>query len=147
MSEVPNLDKEPENQSQISDYEEKLNNITIEKEKLELKLLDLQVKNEEISSREADQRYNLKGWAVVVITMILIGMFFLINTIVGKLLLIKNWEEIPTTIIGIYAIPIISVTALAISLLIAAFRGYKSNDASDTADVVSKTARASTTLG
>lgn len=138
MRKVPNSDGNFDDQSGISGYENRLKLITIEKEELELKLIDLQVKNEEISSREADQRYTLRGLAIAVIIILIVAMSFLLNAVIFELFKVADLSKIPLHVILIYLAPIISITALAIALLVAAFRGYKDQDVADTANAASK---------
>lgn len=96
-------------------------------EAIELRLIDAEAKAKENRNRETDQRYVLRWVAVVCAGLLIIGMatmlWHLAHWTVG------NPSNAPASfIVAIFVAPILSMTTLALALLVAAFRGYKDSD-------------------
>jgi len=112
---VPHVDAVPQSQSQNNNP----------RDAIEFRLLKADAKARESVIREADQRYWLRWFAVVVVSVIIVGMGFL-------LIHVAHWLPLDGRAIGaviaLHLAPIASMTALAIALMVAAFRGFKDGD-------------------
>jgi hypothetical protein len=105
----------------------------------EYRLLEADAKARENLNREADQRYWLRWVAVVLVVLIIHGMGCLLAHV-------AHWlPKEPNTmgaVIALHIAPIVSMTTLAIALLVAAFRGFKDGDEKAGAAMASDGARA-----
>lgn len=95
---------------------------------IEGRLLDAEANAKEKVNREADQRYWLRWTSVVICIAMIFGMAYLLWTISDYLLSAQNPGSKGAYIISLYVAPIASLTALALALLVSAFRGYKDGD-------------------
>ena len=91
----------------------------------EFRLLEADAKARENLNREADQRYWLRWAAVVLVVLIIGGMALLLNHVSHWL---PNNSVMINALIALHVAPIVSMTTLAIALLVAAFRGFKEGD-------------------
>ncbi|MGC1468390.1 MAG: hypothetical protein WA793_03335 [Sphingorhabdus sp.] len=109
----------------------------------EFRLLQADAKSRENLNREADQRYWLR-WAVVILAvLVIVGM--------GALLVhVAHWLPKDTNamgaVIALHVAPIISMTTLAIALLVAAFRGFKDGDEKSSVDAANSSVKAANLL-
>jgi hypothetical protein len=95
---------------------------------IELRLLDAGAKAKENLNREADQRYWLRWGAVGGVAAAMLIMAFLLYHI-SHSMPIGPLEKIPGAfLVALFVAPIVSLTTLAVSLLVAAFRGFKESD-------------------
>lgn len=92
---------------------------------IEFRLLEADAKARESVIREADQRYWLRWFAVVVVIAIIVGMGLLLKHVAHWL---PSSGQTVGSVIALHLAPITSMTALAIALLVAAFRGFKDGD-------------------
>jgi hypothetical protein len=92
---------------------------------IEFRLLEADAKARESVIREADQRYWLRWFAVVVVSAIIVAMGVLLNHVAHWL---PSSAQTVGAVIALHLAPIASMTALAIALLVAAFRGFKEGD-------------------
>ncbi len=129
---VPDLDKSGEDR--ITDLSDRLNEI-------ELRLLDAGARAKENLNREADQRYWLRWLAVSVCTLMIAGMGVLLWHAAHSYLLPVYTEFSSSYIVAVYLAPIVSMTSLAIALLVAAFRAFKDSDGSSVAMAATETAK------
>lgn len=97
-------------------------------EALQFRGLEAEAKAKEHLNREADQRYLLRWLSVIVCLAIIIGMGVMLGHVVHKLMTFKTFGAASTYIIAVYVAPIVSMSGLAIALLVAAFRGFKDGD-------------------
>jgi cation transport ATPase len=100
-------------------------------------LIDAEAKAKENRNRETDQRYVLRWVAVICACLLIIGMatmlWHLAHWTVG------NPGNAPASfIVAIFVAPILSMTTLALALLVAAFRGYKDSDEATGATLASQ---------
>jgi len=131
MADIPRIDADPESMEPGG---------ADEFAKAELRLLTAEAKAAEKLNREGDQRYWLRWFVVALCVTIIIGM--------GALLIhVSHWlpnePAMMTAVILLHLAPIISMTTLAIALLIAAFRGFKDGDDAKGASIASEAARTS----
>ena len=91
----------------------------------EFRLLEAEAKARENLNREADQRYRLRWIAVFVVLGIIAMIALLLNHIAHWL---PDDSKSTGAVIALHLAPIISMTTLAIALLVAAFRGFKEGD-------------------
>jgi hypothetical protein len=105
----------------------------------EFRLLEADAKARENLNREADQRYRLRWIAVGLVILIIAGMG-------GLLAHVAHWLPRETNamgaVIALHLAPIVSMTTLAIALLVAAFRGFKDGDEKAGAAIATEGARA-----
>ena len=91
----------------------------------EYRLLEADAKARENLNREADQRYWLRWVAVGLVVLIILGMGCLLAHV-------SHWfptnSNAMPAVIALHIAPIVSMTTLAIALLVAAFRGFKEGD-------------------
>jgi hypothetical protein len=105
----------------------------------EYRLLKADAKARENLNREADQRYLLRWVAVCLVVLIIVGMACLLAHVAHWL---PNEPGAMTAVIALHIAPIVSMTTLAIALLVAAFRGFKDGDEKSSAAIASDGARA-----
>jgi hypothetical protein len=106
-------------------------------EEIELRLIDAEAKAKENRNRETDQRYFFRFVAVGCACLLILGMatmlWHLAHWTVG------NPNNAPASfIVAIFVAPILSMTTLALALLVAAFRGYKESDEATGATLASQ---------
>lgn len=103
--------------------------------------LEAEVKRKENINREADQRYSLRFWSVIVTSsLILIFVTVLIYLLLNIKVVLGRETPFPV-IIALYLAPLTASTVLGVSLLAAAFRGYKEGDASEAASAANSGTR------
>lgn len=105
----------------------------------EYRLLEADAKARENLNREADQRYWLRWVAVGLVVLIILGMACLLAHVAHWL---PNEPKAASAVIALHLAPIVSMTTLAIALLVAAFRGFKDGDEKSSAAIASDGARA-----
>jgi hypothetical protein len=110
----------------------------------EYRLLQADAKARENLNREADQRYWLRWGVVVLAVLVIVGM--------GCLLVhVAHWLPKDSTALGaviaLHVAPIVSMTTLAIALLIAAFRGFKDGDEKSSIDTANSSMKATGLFG
>lgn len=133
MATVPPVDVEPSGPPDA--VSKRLNDI-------EIRLLDAGAKSKENVNREADQRYWLRWAAVLLVIGIVLAMGLLLKHVAHKLPAIRDAGSPASFIIALYVSPIISMTTLSLSLLVAAFRGFKDGDDKSSAAALAEGARA-----
>ncbi len=116
---------------------------TIGRSDHEYRLLEADAKARENLNREADQRYWLRWVAVGLVVLIIIGMGCLLAHVAHWL---PNEANAMGAVIALHIAPIVSMTTLSISLLVAAFRGFKDGDEKAGAAIASEGARATSYL-
>ena len=97
--------------------------------------------------RDADQRYMLR-WLAVLVTLTLIGL--MVATLCRAHLLFAEDAQLsasPTYIIALLITPVVSLSALAIALLVAAFRGYQDTDTGEAGKAITDVARSGELAG
>lgn len=127
---VPPVDADPQ-------HEPPTNN---PRDDIEYRLLDADAKGRESLIREADQRYWLRWFAVAVVSAIIVAMGALLNHVAHWL---PSTAQSAGAVIALHLAPITSMTALAIALLVAAFRGFKDGDEKAGATIASDALKAS----
>lgn len=110
----------------------------------EYRLLEADAKGRENLNREADQRYWLRWVAVALVVVIIFGMGCLLSHVAHWL---PNEPKAMGAVIALHIAPIVSMTTLAIALLVAAFRGFKDGDEKAGTVIATESARASGLLG
>jgi hypothetical protein len=109
----------------------------------EFRLLEADAKARENLNREADQRYWLRWFVVVLAFLVILGMG-------GLLLHVSHWLPKDSNAIGsviaLHVAPIASMTTLAIALLVAAFRGFKDGDEKSSVETANASIRATGVL-
>lgn len=109
---------------------------------IELRLLDADAKAKENLNREADQRYWLRWAAVAVAFAIILGMGYMLGH-VGYYILSRHGIGAPAAfLVAVYVAPIVSMTTIALALLVAAFRAFKSGDEQASASALAQGAKA-----
>ena len=102
----------------------------------EFRLLEADAKARENLNREADQRFWLRWIAVFVVLSIIVMMALMLNHV-------AHWLPSDTKSVGVvialHLAPITSMSALAVALLVAAFRGFKDGDEKAGASVAAET--------
>lgn len=109
----------------------------------EARLLSAEAVAREQRNRETDQRYILR-WTVAVVTILLIfGMAALVvDNHVDLHSPPVDYFKLPTAyLVAMYVAPIVSVTVLAMALLVAAFRGYSRADEDSAAAAAAESAK------
>jgi hypothetical protein len=104
----------------------------------EFRLLEADAKARENLNREADQRYWLRWVAVTLVVLIILGMAIFLAHVAHWL---PNEPNSTSVVVALHLAPIISMTTLAIALLVAAFRGFKDGDEKSSAAITSDGAR------
>lgn len=120
MARIPSVDK-GENAPSSSGDSERFSD-------LEFRLLEADAVAKEHANREGGQRFWLRWIAVGISVSIVVFMGVVLKHVVHKLLLIKTFGASNAYVIGLYVAPILSMNALSIALLIAAFRKFKEDD-------------------
>ncbi len=115
--------------------------------KIELRVLDADAKAKESLNHESDQRYLLRWIAVSITVIIIIAMGALLYHVSHRLMTMTTFGANPAYVIAVYVAPIISMTALSVALLVAAFRGFKESDAASGLAAASDSARTTGILG
>ncbi|MEQ1724904.1 MAG: hypothetical protein ABL882_03140 [Sphingopyxis sp.] len=105
----------------------------------EYRLLEADAKARENLNREADQRYWLRWVAVALVILIIFGMGGLLTHVAHWL---PSEPRAMGAVIALHLAPIISMSTLAIALLVAAFRGFKDGDEKSGAAIATEGARA-----
>lgn len=134
-SKVPPIDEQPS-----SDEPDRY-------EALQFRGLEAEAKAKEHLNREGDQRYWLRWLAVAVCVAIMVGMGTMLWHVAHKLMTLKTFGASTSYIIAVYVAPIISMTTLAIALLVAAFRGFKDGDGDTSAKAMSEGAKIGKLVG
>jgi hypothetical protein len=106
----------------------------------EYRLLEADARARANLFREADQRHLLRWIAVVLVVAIIVGMGCLLIHVAHWL---PNEPKTMGAVIALHVSPIVSMTTLAIALLVAAFRGFKDGDEKAGATIAIDGARAS----
>ena len=137
MSSVPPVDAEPQstdaNETRFS--------------AMEFRLLDADARAKENVNREADQRYWLRWLAVVIVLLLIITMVLLLGHVAHSLPYFKVMGAPPAFYVVAFVSPVVSMSALGLSLLVAAFRGYKDEDGQAGAGVASAASEGAKALG
>lgn len=128
MDEVPPVDAQPE----PSGGGETANQI-----KITNRLLDAEAKAREHANRETDQRYYLRYGAVLIAILLMAGMGWMLAHVSHHFFTLKLLGAPSGLIVAMFVAPIISLTTISLSLLVAAFRGYKDGDQNTGMDVAS----------
>jgi hypothetical protein len=111
--------------------------VTVDRyEEFQFRALEAEAKAKEHLNREADQRYFLRWLAVASCLAIIIGMGYLLSHVVHKLMTLNTFGAPSAYIVAVYVAPIVSMSTLSISLLIAAFRGFKDSDGETSAKAI-----------
>jgi hypothetical protein len=119
MAKVPPVDAEPQDDASSKKYEA-----------IELRVLDADAKAKENVNRETDQRYTLRWIAVVAGCIIITIMACTLNSVYHKLPELAAYKIPGAVLVAMFIAPITSMTALALALQVAAFRGFKDGDES-----------------
>jgi hypothetical protein len=119
LASVPSIDAEPSGAPAAAN--QRLNDI-------ELRLLDEGAKAKENLNRKADQRFMLRWLAVGTAMFLIIAMLCMLFHVVHQLLFMHAFKAPPILLVATYVAPIVSMTTLAIALMVAAFRGFKDGD-------------------
>lgn len=98
-------------------------------QEIELRLLDAGAKSKENQNREADQRYNLRRIAVGVAVVLILGMGVVLWHGTHRLFSPSYFDVPAPYVVAIFLAPIVSMTSLAVAILVAAFRGFSGSDA------------------
>lgn len=114
---------------------------------IELRLLDAEAKAKEKGNREADQRYWLRWFTIGVAFAIVLGMSGMVYHVSHKLVSLRSFGASNSYVIALYVAPIVSLTSLALALLVAAFRGYKEGDERTGMSAASQSAQATGMMG
>lgn len=105
---------------------------TSDRNDFEYRLLEADARARENLNREADQRYWLRWGVVALAILVILGMG-------GMLIHVAHWlpadPKSVGALIALHVAPIVSMTTLAIALLVAAFRGFKDGDEKSGVDV------------
>lgn len=109
----------------------------------EFRLLEAETRRVENLNREADQRYDLRFWAVIVASALVLIFIALLIHALCNLDTVLDKEPSWAVIFALYVAPLTASTFLAISLIVAAFRGFKDEDASDIASATNQSLRTS----
>lgn len=106
-------------------------------EAIELRLIDAEAKAKENRNRETDQRHVLRWAAVGCAGSLIVGMAVTLWHVAHWT--VGNPANAPASVlVAIFVAPIISMTTLALALLVAAFRGYKDGDEATGATMASQ---------
>lgn len=97
-------------------------------EEVELRQIDADAKARENLNREADQRFHLRYWAVVVASLLMLLFVIIAIHILNSVPYLLDKKATPLLVVGLYVPPIAAVVTLSVSLLLAAFRGTKEMD-------------------
>lgn len=92
------------------------------------RLLAAEAKAREYDNREVDQRYWLRWLAVVVALALIWGFWSILRHEAHYLLALRRAGAPAALLVAIIVAPIVSMTTIALALLVAAFRGYKDGD-------------------
>jgi hypothetical protein len=92
-----------------------------------------------IRERSAGQRFLLRQIAVTMVVLIIFGMGALLAHVAHWL---PNGPNSMGAVIALHIAPIVSMTTLAIALLVAAFRGFKDGDEKAGATIATEGAKA-----
>lgn len=109
---------------------------------IELRLLDADAKAKENVNRESGQRFWLRWIAVGLACAVVGGMGWMLTHVVHHVLSLQRAGAPASFIIAIYVAPIISITTIALAMLVAAFRGFKDKDSANGASLAADAARA-----
>jgi hypothetical protein len=115
-------------------------------EKHEFCQLEADNRTRENLFREADQRYSLRRLAVAIVLAILLLLFFVLLHMSHKIFFWSFITVSPAYAMTLIIAPIASMSALAMALLVAAFRGFKKDDEETTAGAAASAMRSAGTL-
>jgi len=122
-------------------------NVPSPEERIETEILKHDEKLREISTREALQRHWIRLFSIIVCGVVLIGMGVILFFASWKIFLSPNLEISMAYTVAIFIAPIVSVTAITIALLIAAFRKFRNEDETSGVSAVASAARTGSSLG
>lgn len=116
-------------------------------EAIELRLLEADAKAKDNLNREADQRYFLRWASVVICVLLVIFMAATLLHVSHQLLSPSYFETSAALVVAGFVAPIVSMTVLAVSLLVASFRGFKGGDGKDGIEVAGNAIRTGSSIG
>ena len=112
-------------------------------EAIELRALDADAKAKENVNRETDQRYTFRWIAVFAGCIVIIIMGCTLNSVYHRMPELAAKKIPAAVLVAMFIAPVTSMTALALALQVAAFRGFKDGDESKGASAASEGLKAS----
>jgi len=110
-------------------------------EDIEFRLLEAGAKSKENRNREADQRYRFRWVAVITGLLLILAMSVLLWHVTDSFL-VPNYSDVaPHYVVAVFVAPIVSMTTLAIAILVAAFRGFAPTDGENLSSLASDAVR------
>ncbi len=121
-SRIPNIDSSAHGQDAL------ITGTTSVEEKHEFQLLKHENQFREIGIRSAKQMYRIRWTAIGISSLLLLGMTVLLAIAVRKLFFVES-STLPVSLqVTAYLTPIVTMSAISIAVLVAAFRGYHESD-------------------
>ncbi|MDA3857048.1 MAG: hypothetical protein PF480_02100, partial [Roseovarius sp.] len=99
-------------------------------------------KSKENLNREADQRFSLRRLAIFVAVLLIVGMGAILWHGTHRIFSPQYFDVPAPYVVAIFVAPILSMTTLAIGILVAAFRGFSARDGEGLAGMATDSAKA-----
>jgi len=122
-------------------------NVLSPEERIATEILEHDEKLREISRKEASQRLRIRKLSIFACGLVFVGMGAVLFLASYKVFLSPDIEISMAYIIAVFIAPIVSITAIAIGLLIAAFRKFRDVDDTAGMSVATGAARVGSSLG